>query len=269
LLGTSVLHNTLWRQGSVLPRQLMSPESLPEGLEPEAKIVVLTHSCDVVQRSFELEPYVELLIARRVATIDGSKTKGKNPRRIQFPIEVNGVEEYYEICIHDKIRLDRKLLEGGSPDASCRISAGDIRRMGSWAGKRYHREAFPTEFNSRITQTAKKKFKKALQKHGAEIRGIFIALFPDTELAVGENYQVIVRLVAEREVMEDYRSEDTLLGLVGEMYEAFALCSGIEVIDLQIVSEAEFTLDDWRKTKVWDYDELSDADAPDYTPLAN
>lgn len=260
--GTSVLHNTLWRQGSILPRELLDPELLPKGLDPQAKLVLISHSCDIVQPSYEAEPYVELLIAHPATAIDGLKTNGKNPRRLQFPISVGGPESVYEISIHDKIRINRRLLETGTPDASCRISPGNIRRLGTWAGKRYLRAAFPGAFDRRL-KSAMKKLRSSLERHGEHVLGVFLYLNTDLELPETEEYRIIVRVVAEKSAVEDDNEEQRLKTLVAEMNVALGNCTGIDVLDLSFVSETEFTYEDLRNSSKWDFDYLSDAEAED------
>lgn len=257
--GTSVLHNTLWRQGSVIPRELLPSSLLPEDLDPVAKLVLLSHSCDVVHTSYEAEPYAEFLIAHRVAAIDGSKTKGKNPRRLQLPISINGEETFHEISIHDKARMDRKLLENGSPDPHCLISPGNIRLLGTWAGKRYHRHAFPDAFNRR-TSGATKRLKRSLERNGHAVLGVFLYLDTDRELPETDDYRIMVWVVAERSATENDEEEQKLLSLVAEISAALGTCSGIDS-EVALVSETEFTFEEVRNSSRWDFDYLSDVES--------
>lgn len=238
---------------------------IPSDLDPHAKLILLSHDCDIVQGSYDLEPYVEFFVARPASRLDGTKTKGKNPRCLQLHLVVNGEEKLCEISVHEKYRDQRSILEQGSPEASCCLSQRDIRIMGRWAGKRYHRPAFPTAFNSRLSDSAKKKFRKAIQQYGAEVSGIFIFFESDRELPDNETYRIIVRVVAPRSILEDDREEQTLSTLVAKLQEAFASCSGIEVEELKLDSDAEFSLEDWNNSKVWDYEYLSISEEDGHT----
>lgn len=241
---------------------------IPSDLDPHAKLILLSHDCDIVQGSYDLEPYVEFFVARPAAKLDGTKTKGKNPRCLQLCVEVNGEKKLYEISIHEKYRDQRSLLEQGSPEASCCLSQRDIRNMGLWAGKRYYRPAFPTAFNNRLSDSAKRKFRKAIEQYGAEVSGIFIFFESERELPDNEPYRIIVRVVAPPTILEDDREVQTLSTLVGKLWEVFALCSGIEVEELNLDSESEFSLEDWKSSKVWDYEYLSISEEDDHTYLA-
>ncbi len=251
----------------ILPRELLNPGVIPSDLDPHAKLILLSHSCDIVQGSYELEPYVEFFVARPASRLEGTKTMGKNPRNLQFHVVVNGEDKLYEISVHEKYRDQRSILEHGSPEASCRLSQRDVRIMGRWAGKRYSRPALPTAFNNRISCSIKK-FKKALEQYGAEVSGIFIFFESERELADNEPYRIIVRVVAPQTILEDDREEQTLLTLVTKLREAFANCPGIELDELKLDSEAEFSLEDLKSSKVWDYEYLSISEEDEHTYLA-
>src|ERR1035437_3460532 len=139
---------------------------------------------------------------------------------------------------------------------------------GQMAGKRYSRPALPTAFNNRISSNTKK-FKKALEQYVAEVSGIFIFfLESERELPDNETYRIIVRIVAPRKILEDDREEQNLLTLVAKLQEAFASCSRIEVEQIKLDSEAEFSLEDWNSSNVWDYEYLSVLEEDDHTYLA-
>lgn len=239
---------------------------IPSDLDPQAKLILLSHSCDIVQSSYDAEPYVEFFVARPASELDGTKTNGKNPRFLQLHFVVSGGENLYEINVHEKYRDQRSILERGTPDSSCRISRGDIQIMGRWAGKRYHRPAFPTAFDKRAA-LSKKKFKRAFEQYGARVTGTFIFFESDLELADSEPYRIIVRVVAPRAVLEDESEERTLSKLVEKLWEAFGGCSGIEVKELKLDSEAEFSLEDWKTGKFWDWEYLSISEEDEHTYL--
>jgi hypothetical protein len=241
---------------------------IPSDLGPDAKLVLISHDCDIVQGPYSLEPYVEFFIARPAAKSDGTKTKGKSPRCLQLHLTMNGEEKLYEISVHEKYRDQRSILERGEPEISCCLSQQDIRIMGRWASKRYCRPALPTTFNNRVSKSDKK-FRKALEQFGAEVSGIFIHFESDRELPDTEPYRIIVRIVAPRTVIEDDREEQVLLKLVEGLQAAFANCPGIELIEgIKLDSDAEFSLEDWNNSKLWDYEFLSISEEDDHTYMA-
>ena len=64
----SSIKRNKWRQGALLPNELVDKLReedgiLPRGLEADANIVavVISQDCDVVHRCFKTEPYVEII----------------------------------------------------------------------------------------------------------------------------------------------------------------------------------------------------------------
>jgi hypothetical protein len=262
LAGTLNLHNSLWRQGAVLPRELLDPGTLPSDLDPTAKLVIISHDCDIVHPSYEGEPFVELFLAYPVQTSESLKRKGKNPRRLQFLAIANGSPQWYEINVHDKLRVSRKLLEGKTPDSSCDISKAAVKDIARWAGKRYNRPAFPTEFDRRLSAVGKKKFEQAIRKYGDDVSWVFIAfLSASGELPESEPYQIVVRVVAPQDAVSDASRSQVLSKLVSELWELLGRCEGIDVQEIKLDGEAEFTLEDWKNSTVWDYEFISEEES--------
>ena len=80
-----------WRQGSILSRELLGigAESWSVVVEESTLGVVITQDCDLVNSSFEDEPFAEILRAKPAAKPDGNLRWAKNPRKIQLDIDVD------------------------------------------------------------------------------------------------------------------------------------------------------------------------------------
>jgi len=268
LSGKSNLHNSLWRQGSILPRDLVDPGVLPTDLDPAAKLVIVSHSCDIVHPSYEGEPYVEFFIARPALKAESLKRRGKNPRRLQFLMGDDGTDYVYEISVHDKFRVSRQVLEGKEPDTSRVVPKDDVATIARWAAKRYNRPAFPTEFDRRLSMVGKDKFERAIRRYGDDVSGIFIAFLSSTgELKDTEAYQISVRIVAPQEALANDEREQALLRLKTELENLFGNCAGIQVEGLRLDSETAFSLEDLKNSTVWDYEFVSEEDS-EHTYLA-
>ncbi len=176
-----------WRQGAVIPPVLVPNGVLPPGLAEGAKLIIITHDCDIVQPSLEAEPYVEFLIAKpmREDQKNGVLFRGRNVRRLQFVLKEGGASKLYEISAHDRFRIDRKELENQEPDTSTTLNLQTIGTIASWYAKRYKRSSFPTAFNSRIPDRTWKKIKKVLQKDGDDVL-IFMGLNSMEELSLDQ-----------------------------------------------------------------------------------
>jgi CRISPR/Cas system-associated endoribonuclease Cas2 len=248
-----------WRQGAVIPRELVPDGILPVQISPEDKLVIISHDCDLVQTSFDAEPFVEFLIAKHLSEEqkDGSLFRGRNSRRLQLWAGVDGNRHLYEISAHDRNRLERRLLENQQPDVSISFDARDIATLSRWFSRRYNRSSFPTTFNSRVPEKIWKKIKEVLKKKGDDVR-IFMLLSSMEELEPDKTYRVIVRVVVPTEAKDNDLREQNAKDVVAALNVYLSQCAGIDVIEVKLDSEAEFSLEDMENTVEWDtFDYLS------------
>lgn len=218
-------------------------------------MVVISHDCDVVNLSYKIEPNFEIIVARAVAETDGNLFHGKNPRRLQFAIKGVGGERVYEASILSRQILDRRCLESYSPEKSVHLGDEALECLVTWIVLRYRRGAFPDEFNERLVQQ-RKSIEKALKKGGTHLSGIYVTLDPWGEADEGEDYRVLLVGTVPAEV---YDREDLvpLYGTIDQVARALEACEGISVENSQLVSEADFSLDDLQKHHKLNYDFLS------------
>jgi hypothetical protein len=245
---------------------LLPPEDLPLGLPPEAIFIIITHDCDISQKSYDIEPWLEILAARAVKKIDGSLTFGKNPRKLHFSIKQNNEERYFEIQINEKFRTPRSCLENTLPGADCQLDRPLTHLIARWVGKRYTRPSFPDEFELRISAgDVRNKMKKCLTQYGTDILGIFIAVEQE-EMPPEQCYNVILRAIISLEAAEDEGRETVAMMGTTMLQALLNQCAGINVIDAGICSVNEFTYEDMLNSSRWDYDYISAQQLPDETP---
>jgi hypothetical protein len=242
-----------WRQGSIVPHEAVDTH-LQLALEPEALLIVLTQDCDILHDDYEAEPNIELHIARPVAEKDGNLFHAKNPRRLQFMLD----QQLYEIKIHERCIVPRVYLVNCTP-IELRLEGNLIRTIADWTAKRYIRSALPDKFNERLDFAEKqmKKIESLLKRKGDLVTGIFLRVDPNDEINPEEKYRVILRFTAKTSVMEQQDLAIQAIELTELIRQQFATIDGVEIEDYDLVSEAEFSLDDLRETSRWDYDYLS------------
>ena len=242
-----------WRQGAVIPQELVPEGLLPRDLDQAAKLVVISHDCDIVQPSYSAEPFVELLIAKPVTAEDknGALFRGRNPRRLQFWLGTGEDRKLYEISAHDRLRMDRQALENHQPDRSLILDVRTIATIANWYAKRYNRSSFPTAFNKRIPAAKWKKIKKSLERDGDDVL-IFMGLNSFDELPNDRPYQVLIRVVVPSEALENDLREQKALNVVAMLRANLADCHGIELVEVNLESEADFSLEDLNSTIEWD-----------------
>ena len=249
-----------WRQGSVvaevLASSLLEKGKIPN-LDPDADlIIIVSHNCDVTSVSYVAEPAVEIVVAKPVATSDGNLSHGKNPRRLQFTLEARTSPQVYEVCIHSRTTIARQSLELQSPSVDVVIDQDNLMCLVNWLVQRYKRSAFPDAFNDRC-RTHRKAIEKVLKKHGADLSGIYINLDVWHEIDEGDDYRVNLVATARQSVFDDMERNGPAYSAVEEIENALNECDGIEVVEAQLVSEADFSLKDLRQVQKWTWDHLS------------
>jgi hypothetical protein len=252
-----------WQQGSILP------DALVERLGSEyiatwpdrSVMLVLTQDCDLVHPSYEVEPSVELIAGCVVDVADNGLRHGRNPRRLHVEVDRDSGQSVLALSIHQRFVVPRAELEYHAPHESTYLGPEQRRLVCEWVAKRYVRAAFPDAFNSRV-QAAHKKIEKALKRGGENVTGLFLMIDPDDERGETQAYRLVLRVTARREVLADAKTEVELVRLAQSIVSALESCEGIVVEEHQVLSEAEFTLEDLRFFKRWDWDYRSHSGEP-------
>jgi hypothetical protein len=255
-----------WRQGSVLPRELgidLARLAAPRSLELGEKdlVVVVSHDCDISQRSLGKEPWVELVVARALdRRPDGARTRGKHPRLLEFDATLGAATLAAQVSASERWLAPRERLAGCVPAGLLLTTPPGI--VPEWLSRKYIREAFPDEFNRRSRQV-EDDLKQLLRTGAGEINSIYLAL-DDVELDRTQDYIVVMRAVL---LVQDYGVEARRTQAqvtLGKLAAAMSSCDGIDVVDFDLVSERDVSLDDVRVMKRWSpFDSLSLSDPED------
>jgi hypothetical protein len=249
-----------WRQGSILPellhQELVAADIIP-GRFSSGIALVLSHDCDITNRSLRSEPSAEIIVARRVSNLDGSCTQGKNPRRLDFEVIEDNQTLPYRTCPDDRFRIPRERFLGWEPDPGKRCEGKTVRCLANWISRRYLRAAFPDEFNERL-RDKRKTIKQVLQRRGHDLTAVYLSLNSTEELPASAIYQVSVFATMRVDDYEVPSKREHAQEAVDEIAEAMHDCEGILLADASLVSEADVTLDDLLYMIRWDtYEYLS------------
>lgn len=216
----------------------------------EDVFIVLSHDCDVANPDLDKEPFVELILARRIErSVDGNLTFGKNPR--QLTLEIGG--GWYDISIHTKCRCPRQELSGKTAVGT--MDDDSLRLLRRWAAQRYQRAAFADTFNTR-TAAIGKSVHDLLKKEGQFLSGIYLVV-SDAELPPDQPYVVIVLATMTTDQYAEPELRRKAQVLVDQVAAFLDGCIGVRVEDSEVRPESAVSLDDIRVLKRWDVEYLS------------
>lgn len=268
--------DTDWRQGHLLPPEILAEEMRPRlPFEPQLQGdewgVVITHDCDLAQLP-DNEPFVELILARAIGRPDGNCTHARNPRKLHLDISAYTAGDASVVLelSHERRGFVRKeeLSKAVSALEHPFLDSSGRNVLRSWLAARYRRQALPNELDQRlrpIVQVLKDKGKR----HAETIIGYWISSEPASEsLPEEEPYEVDLRIVysVDREGAEQGARE--VLEAVKEQYRKMREAGqgpfdcGLD-LKCDVVSEMEFTLHDIRHFVEYRLDDVSHRYSPE------
>jgi hypothetical protein len=186
---------------------------------------------------------------------DGTLAWFRSPRICHFTETIGGVRGAWQVSIHDRVTIPRRLLLDHQPSRQKVLPPETVRRIASWVARRYTRAAFPDEFNRRCLP-AQKRLKGRLKSEGYFLTAIFLVV-QDEELDENSCYEVVVIGCMREDTFQAPETRAKAQALVDAIESALDECMGIEVRESSVRSEASITLDDLRMLKRWDFDYLS------------
>src|ERR1035438_4274729 len=110
----------MWRQGSLIPHDLPGvADVLTRRTQIGAgdRVVLISHDCDICHDDFGAEPEAEIIIARKLTDDQENQNyyHGKNPRKFQFQMHVDGQRQSYEMSFRERHSIPRILLTQRDP----------------------------------------------------------------------------------------------------------------------------------------------------------
>lgn len=247
-----------WRQGSILRRDDHSriDKRLRSSLRTDARLVVVSHDCDVTSGDYNKEPLVEALVAYPVSDKKGGRKFGKNPRELEFPIRLNSSDTSYVAHASERFCIDRQLLEKITPDPQANLAVETVDNLRSWLAQRYSRSALPDEFGNRI-EPIKNPMESLLDKKGSDVSAILVGIKPLGEARTDEPYEVNLYAVMPVDLYKQATLRTKAQALVDGLGKLFRGCAGIHLIDAELRAENDVTLDDMRYLRRFTNDYLS------------
>jgi len=248
-----------WKQGILLvPNDERLKENAHYDIPNDARLLIISQTCDLVQGSFDTEPYFEVLCLRPLGREpDGGYLGGKNSRRIEFRLSVseNNISHWFALP-YERHLIDRNLLlDDLRPDFSIEDTQ-TLQMILSWLSRRYTRTAFPEAFIRRI-DARKDSIGRKFSRLNPYVKSVYVQLDPFDELNDGDEYNIEIMLVMDTGKYDDPEQHKECDKIKKQLEDQLNKCAGIIVEDISLESTASVTIEDLKRYREWDYSYLS------------
>lgn len=236
--------------------------------QQQTVVVVASHDCDLVQPP-EKEPVVEVIIGREIERVDGNYTHAKASRTLH--IDFDGEKHYLlvEFSATEKKFVKKKALVGYRPDLSHSLSPESKITFQRWLASRYHRAAFPDEFEKRLQESkVAASLQKAVKPYGEHITAVLLDVDEGVENhRRGPDDVNILDMVLLHATSPDLKAaelaaikakEKIKAAFIEKLYDAKSgLWKNVELRYIDVVSEEALTYRQFTTMKRWRLDHLS------------
>jgi len=214
--------------------------------------VVLSQDCDLIHRDLAAEPNVELVFGEAVPKPDKGYTWSKNARELH--VFDSNLDKSFAFKTRYRKIIPRQLLCCHAPQ-NLRLNAENVKLLARWISRKYFRAAFPNIFNQRI-EPYEDKIKKLLMRADGHFQEIHINV-TSNELPPEEPYRIIVLCIVANEDSERQGELQKAIDLGRELKSLLNKCNGIEVVECDVRTRGEVSLDDLDLMQRWDFDSIS------------
>lgn len=270
---------TPWRQGLLLTREACEALQLAHFDGQEVTVVaIVSHDCDLTQHP-SVEQYVEVVVGRSVNNLDGNYTYAKNSRKLHIDF-LGETKLLVEFDARYKTFVSKEALNKFYPHEQNRLGPEGDSVYQYWLASRYHRSAFPDEFESRLKDAnLAKKIAKILTPLGKNISGIFFDV--DEGVEVKRNgpedvYKLDIYLLhatepdfIAAEAVAQQAAIDIKSAFKDKLFTPAQAWRQIELSSCEVLSEASLSYQHFRQLKRWRLEYISLASDPQLEVLAD
>lgn len=271
--------NLSWRQGNLLSAETVTAINLSHPSYPDdTAVIIATHDCDLAQLP-DKEPYVEVIIGRRIQKFDGNNTHAKSSRTLHIAFE--GSEPMLaEFVVTDKCNIDKNILTDFAPETNFKLSPPGLSTFQLWLASRYRRSAFPDSFERRMKETGLAgKIAKAVRHYGEMITAVFFDVDEGQEIPRATPDDVyVLDITLLHETAPDYNAAENAANTVKKAIEQafksklYAASSNrwhnIELRYVDVISEETLTYRQSKLLRKWRLDHISLGTDPQQPLLA-
>lgn len=259
---------TPWRQGSLLPSIATDALSLHHHLEAKNTLVIVaSHDCDLAQAP-STEPRVEVIVGRRINIANGNYTHAKTARTLHLSFEGDSTF-WAEFSAIEKKTISKIELAHYFPRDG-RLTEESKMTFQRWLASRYHRAAFPDEFERRLIKETRlaESIAKAVKPTGIHITAVLFDVDEGEENdRTGPNdvYRLDITLLYgvandgnESKSVAEAAKDAIIKAFKGKLYdETSKNWKFIELRYVDVISEEAFTYRQFTLMKRWRLDHAS------------
>jgi hypothetical protein len=259
---------TEWRQGHVLEDEAVGEFGLVSSAGPDNTVViVISHDCDITADAAR-EPMVEVVIGRRIDRL-GADTNAKTARRLHLPFLRDGIEIPVEFEITTKTSLEKEAFLAAKPRADMTLSAKGRVTLQYWLAARYHRAAFPEEFERRLKAKPGKlndKIVRAMENAGQHVLAIYFDLDSGEEQernGPDDVYELRITLLYDSQIDEEaaFASARMAADAIEKAFESALWSNGkwrdISLLSCDTASDNAMSVAASRMLKQWPLNHMS------------
>jgi hypothetical protein len=257
--------DTPWRQGSLVSASdLLTAGVTLAGGEEGVVGVVASHDCDIAN-SPDIEPNIEIVLARLDQPENGNFSHGKNSRTLQINVHREGESHARaELSAVQKISVSKNNLIG----VPVGETLGDDKQiLQRWLASRYRRSAFSDDFDQRLDNTKlRAKLLDILKKHPSYIGGIFFEVDDGEEVAhAGEDDPYALRIhvlyVTNSDPQLAKTDAEAVCTKITDAFKGKCFQKGawkwIELADCKSISDEALSLAQSSRWQRWNADHIS------------
>lgn len=260
--------DTPWRQGHVLPDQAVKAVGFLTGAPTDVVAIVVSHDCDLAQDP-SVEPMVEVIVGRRIATADGNFTYAKNARRLHLTFNAGAEHLGAEFEASRKTQVTKDQLAEFEPIETVKLTPVERNILQRWLAARYRRSAFPDEFDRRLERTGvRDRLSKILKSAGALIAAIYFDVDQGEEIfrtGSDDPYALVIYLLFSTETDPEAaeRAADAANQSIKKAFRDRCLSKetgtwhDIELVECEAISDQAMTVQQAESLKRWSADHLS------------
>ncbi|MGA3696362.1 hypothetical protein ACPAVH_10870 [Enterobacteriaceae bacterium TYF_5] len=189
--------------------QWLSP-TLPEsvqGLCVNGNLLIISlYDCAVINPCFLTEPWVNVLIAKKIDTPNKQFQNNRNERKLHFFVMNDGNSEAFEVNASSIIQFERNKLLELSKNIHYQIENDSSFSLKHWLAERFRRDVWPDAFNNSI-KSAEKRLKKFYDRWNDYLSGIYLKLDTWEEKPEGVKYTICGIIVIEDNKLRQLRKK--------------------------------------------------------------